>query len=299
MTTRWPSGRSAIVRRQCTPGYVALLVRFVNAEGRAAILVGEEFFDVEAISGGRIGPDPRAAVIDHWDELLVLDERGATSGGRAIESVRLGPPVPCPPVLLCVIANFPPAERSEFPMIVGKSPTTVVGPNDDIVLPDAAALPLGEAWVIPEPELGIVTRAAPRHLSSTEAASFIAGFVVAQDITERRHEFGSSPSPWTWSNLPAKTLGKSFDTFCPLGPALVTLDELSDPWTLTKRCWINGRLVVDQSTADMLWRPAELVALVSSFMALPAGLVCLAGSGGTIDGSPIPSSMPATESRPR
>jgi acylpyruvate hydrolase len=55
-----------------------------------------------------------------------------------------------------------------------------------------------------------------------------------------------------------------------------------------KRCWINDQLVFEQSTADLLWDPAELVALVTSFMTLPAGLVCLSGCGGTVDGGPIP-----------
>jgi acylpyruvate hydrolase len=69
---------------------------------------------------------------------------------------------------------------------------------------------------------------------------------------------------------------------------LVTLDELDDHSALATRCWINERLVFDHSTTDLLWSPAELVALLSSFMTLPAGLVCLSGCGGTIDGSPIP-----------
>ena len=265
-------------------------MRFVNADGRAGLLVDGSVFDVEELSGGAIGSDARSAVVDYWDGLVSLAMRGAASGGAPVGSVRLGPPVPTPPMVLSVVANFPPAERPAFPMVVGKSPTSVVGPGDDIVLPDPTRLPLRQAWVIPEPELGIVTRAGGRHLHAADAASSIAGFVVAQDVTERRHELGPSPGPssWTWSDLPAKTLGKSFDTFCPTGPALVTLDELPDPGALLKRCWINDRLVFEHSTADMLWSAVELVALISSFVTLPAGLLCLAGCGGTVDGSPIP-----------
>jgi len=151
--------------------------------------------------------------------------------------------------------------------------------------------------VIPEPELGIVMSGGGRHLEVKEALSAVAGFVVAQDVTERRHEFGASPSPWTWADLPAKTLGKSFDTFCPIGPALVTLDEIVDPSALMKRCWVNGELVFEHSTADMLWSAAELVALLSTFMTLPPGLLCLCGCGGTIDGSPIPFLSPGDEIR--
>jgi 2-keto-4-pentenoate hydratase/2-oxohepta-3-ene-1,7-dioic acid hydratase in catechol pathway len=105
-----------------------------------------------------------------------------------------------------------------------------------LVLPDPRRLPLGRAYVIAEPELAVVTRAAGRTLSLDAARSAIAGYAVAQDITERVHEFGPSPSPWTWENLPAKTLGKSIDTFCPLGPALVTPDEVTAAGDLEKRC---------------------------------------------------------------
>jgi 2-keto-4-pentenoate hydratase/2-oxohepta-3-ene-1,7-dioic acid hydratase in catechol pathway len=172
-------------------------------------------------------------------------------------------------------------------MVVGKAPSSVTGPFDDVVLPDASSLPLGRAFVIPEPELGVVTRRASRHLTAETAIDAIAGFVVVQDITERYHEFGSAQSPWTWENLPAKTLGKSFDTFFPIGPALVTLDELVDPDDLHIRCWINDELRFERSTSDMLTSAAELVALASSFMTLQAGTIISCGSGGTLDGTPI------------
>jgi 2-keto-4-pentenoate hydratase/2-oxohepta-3-ene-1,7-dioic acid hydratase in catechol pathway len=182
-------------------------------------------------------------------------------------------------------------------MLVGKSSSAITGPYDDIVLPDPTRLPLGEAWVIPEPELGIVTRRARRHLDADGALMAIAGFVVAQDVTERRHEFGPSRGPWHWDDLPAKTLGKSLDTFCPIGPALVTLDEFTDAGHLLKRCWVNDRLVVKQTTGDMLWSAADLVALISSVMTLRAGSLCLSGCGPTIDQTPFPFLSAADEVR--
>jgi 2-keto-4-pentenoate hydratase/2-oxohepta-3-ene-1,7-dioic acid hydratase in catechol pathway len=199
----------------------------------------------------------------------------------------LGAPVPRPPLILSLIASYPPAAKGGFPMIVGKAPSAVTGPYGEIVLPDPRRLPLGRACVIAEPELAVVTRAAGRHLSAAEASSAIAGYAVAQDITERVHEFGPSPSPWTWQNLPAKTLGKSIDTFCPLGPALVTPDEAA-AGALGKRCWINGELTHHQQHEDMLWSPAELVALVSCFATLQAGTVLLCGAGSRLDGRPPP-----------
>jgi 2,4-didehydro-3-deoxy-L-rhamnonate hydrolase len=255
-------------------------MRFVNADGRAGLLVGDSVFDVEDASSGRLPADPMEVLARYWDDVVRLCETGAFAGGVPVAQVRLGPPVPRPPMIASVIANFPPSERPLFPMVVGKSPSAIVGPFDDIVLPDPALLPLKRSWVVPEPELGIVMRGGGRHLDLPRALDAVAGFVVAQDVTERAHEFGPASSPWTWENLPAKTLGKSIDTFCPIGPALVTLDELPDPDCLVKRCWINEELRFEQSTADMLWSAAELVALLSAFMTLTPGLLCLSGRWG-------------------
>jgi 2-keto-4-pentenoate hydratase/2-oxohepta-3-ene-1,7-dioic acid hydratase in catechol pathway len=260
-------------------------MRFVAADGRASLVRGDAVFDVAECSDGAIPADPMSVLRDHWDDLAALAPAGE---GRPLGGVTLGAPVPRPPLILSLIANYPPASRSAFPMIVGKAPSAVTGPYDEIVLPDPSRLPLGRAYVIAEPELAVVTRAAGRHLSADAARSAIAGYAVAQDITERVHEFGPSPSPWTWENLPAKTLGKSIDTFCPLGPALVTADEATAAGALEKRCWINGQLTHQQQHDDMLWSPAELVALVSCFVTLQAGTVLLCGAGGRLDGRPPP-----------
>jgi 2,4-diketo-3-deoxy-L-fuconate hydrolase len=260
-------------------------MRFVAADGRASLVRGGAVFDVAECSDGVIPADPMSVLRDHWDDLAVLALAGE---GRPLGEVTLGAPVPRPPLILSLIANYPPAGKSGFPMVVGKAPSAVTGPYEEIVLPDPRRLPLGRAYVIAEPELAVVTRAAGRHLSADAARSAIAGYAVAQDITERVHEFGPSPSPWTWENLPAKTLGKSIDTFCPLGPALVTPDEATAAGALEKRCWINGELTHQQQHNDMLWSPAELVALVSCFATLQAGTVLLCGAGSRLDGRPPP-----------
>jgi acylpyruvate hydrolase len=260
-------------------------MRFVAADGRASLVRGDAVFDVAECSDGAIPADPMLVLRDHWDDLPALPLAGE---GRPLGEVTLGAPVPRPPLILSLIANYPPAGKSGFPMIVGKAPSAVTGPYEEIVLPDPSRLPLGRAYVIAEPELAVVTRAAERHLSADAARNAIAGYAVAQDITERVHEFGPSPSPWTWENLPAKTLGKSIDTFCPLGPSLVTPDEATAEGGLEKRCWINGELTHQQQHDDMLWSPAELVALVSCFATLQAGTVLLCGAGSRLDGRPPP-----------
>ena len=272
-------------------------MRFVNADGRAGLLVGDVVFDVERASSGRLPADPMDALTGHWDEIAQLAATGDFDGGVPLAEVRLGPPVPRPPMILSVVANFPPRPRSPFPMVVGKSPSAIAGPFDAIVLPDPRRLPLGQAWVIPEPELGVVMAAGGRHLPPAQSLEAVAGFVVAQDVTERAHEFGPAPPPWTWEQLPAKTLGKSIDTFCPIGPALVSLDEFSHPERLIERCWINGTLRFEHCAADMCWSAAELVSLLSAFMTLAPGMLCLCGCGGAVDEAPIPFLAPGDEVR--
>ncbi|HVX43181.1 MAG TPA: fumarylacetoacetate hydrolase family protein [Mycobacteriales bacterium] len=255
-------------------------MRIVSVAGRAALLYGAAVHDIAELSGGTLPSDPVALLSASSDELRRL----RPGGGRPLADVTLDPPV-VPPLVLAVVANDVTHPPTPFPMIVGKSPTSVCGPFSDIVLPDPRLLPLGRRSVIPEPELGVVTRAVPRHVTEDQAAQHIAGYVVAQDVTERVHEFGPGSSPWTWSNLPAKTLGKSFDTFCPIGPALVTPDEVN-PAESRKRCWINGRLAYELGFDDMQWKPAQLVSLISHFLTVPPGTLILCGSGPPLDGPP-------------
>src|SRR5437773_1471628 len=119
-------------------------MRFVNADGRAGLLVDDEVFDVASVSGGQLPADPMDVLIQHWDALVELSHRGAFKGGTALAGVKLGPPVPRPSMIFAVIANFPPTQRPTFPMVVGKSPSAISGPFDDIVLPDPQRLPLRE-----------------------------------------------------------------------------------------------------------------------------------------------------------
>lgn len=166
-----------------------------------------------------------------------------------------------------------------MPMVFGKFPTSVTGPYDDIKLPTADRLPMGKEWTVLEAELAVVIGAGGQHISRSEALKRVAGFTVAQDITERVHEFGpkgSSVGTMAYESL--KTLGKSLDTFCPLGPVLVTLDELDSPNDLEIECRLNGEIVQKASTADLLFDVAELVTILSAFVTLQPGDIILTGT---------------------
>jgi 2-keto-4-pentenoate hydratase/2-oxohepta-3-ene-1,7-dioic acid hydratase in catechol pathway len=244
-------------------------MRFVNADGAAALLVDGQVYDLSDLSGGRLPSAPMDVVVAHWDEALRLHQLGAFDGGRPMESVHLGPPVPRPRSIYAIGINYREHARETgldvrpIPPVFTKFPSSVVGCHDDIVLPP------GEGTTDWEAELAFVVGVGGRYLGSREALASLRGFTVAQDVSERfvQQAAGSQYS-----------LGKSFDTFCPMGPALVTLDELDDPLDLRIRCRVNGEVMQDSTTADMIIDIPHLVELLSSVMTLSAGDVCLTGT---------------------
>jgi hypothetical protein len=101
-------------------------MRFVAVDGRASLVRGDAVFDVAECSDGAITADPMTVLRDHWDDLAALAFPGE---GRPLGEVTLGAPVPRPPLILSLIANYPPAGKGAFPMTVGKPPSAVTGPR--------------------------------------------------------------------------------------------------------------------------------------------------------------------------
>jgi 2-keto-4-pentenoate hydratase/2-oxohepta-3-ene-1,7-dioic acid hydratase in catechol pathway len=244
-------------------------VRFVNADGRAGLLVGEQVFDVATVSGGAVPADPTEAVRGHWEAMARLAARGAFDGGVPVASVRLGPPVPDPRAIFGIGLNYRShAAETGMPLpevtaVFAKFPSALVGPYDDIVLP------AGFDAVDWEAELAFVVARGGRRIPREAALDHLAGYTCAQDVSER------------WVQRAAGmqfALGKSFDTFCPMGPALVSLDELADPLDLRVVCRVNGEVRQDGRTTDMVTDVAGLVAFLSSVLTLRPGDVCLTGT---------------------
>lgn len=244
-------------------------MRLVNADGRAGLLVDATVHDLHELSGGRVPSSPMAVVTDHWDAALELHALGAFAGGRPLDTVRLGPPVPAPRAVYAIGLNYRGHAREigshvgAIPPVFTKFPSAVTGPCDDIVLP------AGEGTTDWEAELAFVVGTGGRNVRAADALGSLRGLMVAQDVSER---FVQTAAGGQFS------LGKSFDTFCPTGPALVTLDEVPDPLCLRVRCAVNGEVVQDGTTADMIVDVPHLVELLSSVMTLAAGDVCLTGT---------------------
>ncbi|MCC5781819.1 MULTISPECIES: fumarylacetoacetate hydrolase family protein [Kocuria] len=187
------------------------------------------------------------------------------------ESLRIGPPVARPGAVVCVGQNYA-AHAAETgdpppstPIIFFKHPNTVVGPDDEVVIPPAAEK---VDW---EVELAVVIGRRASYLSShEEALACIAGYTVSNDVSER--DFQISQSGGQWSK------GKCCPTFNPLGPVLVPAEELGDPQGLRLYSTVNGEVRQDSSTADMVFGVAEIVRHLSQYMALDPGDVVNTGT---------------------
>ena len=244
-------------------------MRFVNADGRASLLVGSEVHDLHKLTGGRVPPQPMAVVVDYWEDALEAHEAGSIDGGRPVEEVRLGPPVPSPRSVYAIGLNYRDhareigAEVGAIPPVFTKFPSSISGPYDDIVLP------AGEGTTDWEAELAFVVGEGGRNIPASEGLDVLRGLMVAQDVSERFVQMAAGRQ---------FSLGKSFDTFCPTGPALVTVDELPEPLELRIRCLVNGEVMQDGTTNDMIVDVPHLVELLSSVMTLAAGDVCLTGT---------------------
>jgi 2,4-didehydro-3-deoxy-L-rhamnonate hydrolase len=179
-----------------------------------------------------------------------------------ISGQRIGAPIARPGVVLCIGQNYAThaaesgATPPEVPIMFYKAPNTVVGPHDDIAIPRGA---VKTDW---EVELGVVIGRTARYLeTAADALACVAGYVLSNDVSERDYQLAVSGGQWS--------KGKSCETFNPLGPWLVTPDELEFPLRL--RSWVNGEPRQDSSTADMIFDVAHLIRDLSHYTVLEPG----------------------------
>lgn len=185
------------------------------------------------------------------------------------ESVRIGVPVAGSRQFVAIGLNYRKhAEEAGMdipkePVIFTKAITSLSGPNDDIVLPDGAQE--GD-WEI---ELGFIIGTTARKVPVEKALDHVAGYCLANDVSERNWQ---AKRGGQWSK------GKSFDTFGPIGPWLVTTDEIPDPQALEMELKVNGETRQKSSTADMIFSVAQIVSHLSQFMTLLPGDVVITGT---------------------
>jgi 2-keto-4-pentenoate hydratase/2-oxohepta-3-ene-1,7-dioic acid hydratase in catechol pathway len=210
--------------------------------------------------------------------------RAAVEAGGLPEldpGVRVGAPLARPGKVVCIGLNYSDhaeethAEKPAEPVVFMKAPNTVVGPNDEVLVPRGSSK---TDW---EVELAVVIGRVARYLEDEAAAlGCVAGYTIANDVSEREFQLERGG---TWDK------GKSCETFNPLGPWLVTPDEVADPQNLGLRLWVNGAARQDGNTKNMIFTVARLIHYVSQFMVLEPGDVINTGTpAGVALGQPEP-----------
>lgn len=232
-----------------------------NGPARPGLLVNDEvidlstvFPDVQAIIGG--GPD-------------ALKRAGKHSAGRLpLKSFQLLAPLVNPSRIFCVGLNYRDhavesnMEIPKVPTIFLKLPSAIIGPGAAIKLPPNSTQPDYEA------EFAVIIGAGGRNIAKEAWEKHIFGYTILNDVSARDIQLATSQ--WT--------LGKSFDTFAPLGPAIVTKDEIADPHQLSISLAIDGEVLQNSNTRELIFKLPELIAYISSITPLLPGDIISTGT---------------------
>ena len=195
--------------------------------------------------------------------------RGAAEQGEPVSEARIIAPIPRPGKILCCGVNYrshqeenPAATLPTVPFFFAKLPSAVIGPGEPIVIPGP------ESKVDWEVELAFVIGRAARRVARADALDYVFGYTVLHDVSARDVQFVDNQI----------TLGKGFDTFCPLGPALVTKDEVPDPQRLELATYVDDERVQSGSTADQLFDVRYLIEFLTRHITLEPGDVVSTGT---------------------
>ncbi|MCP4615441.1 MAG: fumarylacetoacetate hydrolase family protein [Bradyrhizobium sp.] len=232
-------------------------------KGDAVVDVSAEVKDIPHAGPG----DLMNGLIEHWDSYKPrLEAAVARGAGVPVSDVRIRPPVPGPRTIDCMAVNYMEDGTRSAPAPINafhKSPSAIIGHGDTMVLPDVPATIFeGEA------EMAVVIGRKCSHVSEAEAMSYVFGYMNFIDGSAR----GLPPPGNVFFQM------KSRDTFAPIGPYLVTADEIKDPQTLQIRLWNNGVLMQNFNTDDMGHKIAKCIAWLSTIHTLLPGDIVATGT---------------------
>ncbi|MEH0639584.1 fumarylacetoacetate hydrolase family protein [Streptomyces bottropensis] len=237
-------------------------------DGRAVLVRGDRAADVRWASRGRLHPDPMV-LLQRWDDLRAwAPSLPDHAYDIDVDPAALQAPVPRPRQVFAVALNYPPhaAEAGfsppEEPLVFTKFPACVTGPHTNVALPPGKV-----DW---EVELVAVIGAETYRVSEDHAWKAVAALAVGQDLSERVTQLQGKPAQFS--------LGKSFPGFGPIGPVLVTPDELDDPDDLEITGLLNGEVVQQDRTKSMIFPVPELIARLSAVLPLFPGDLVFTGT---------------------
>jgi 2,4-didehydro-3-deoxy-L-rhamnonate hydrolase len=243
-----------------------------SVNGRAVLVKMNNFYDLEEISEGSLSHDSTDALFDleKLDELNKKLDSFEPSGN--LEGINFDPPVSSPKNCYAVGLNYRNhAEEAgmtipEVPMVFTKHTSCLVGPTSEVQM--------RSDYVDYEAELVVVIGLSGKDISKKDAWNHVAGLCVGQDISDRPAQFTSTP--------PMFNLGKSFDTFGPMGPFLVSTELLEDKENLKIECSINDEIRQEDNTSNLIFGISDIIAYLSEIVSLKTGDVIFTGTPGGV-----------------
>jgi 2-keto-4-pentenoate hydratase/2-oxohepta-3-ene-1,7-dioic acid hydratase in catechol pathway len=242
------------------------LVTYESANGpRLGAVVNDQIVDLHTASGGSLPGDMLSLLQGGPGMLAQAASVAEGASGQPADQVKLLAPIANPSKIVAIGLNYMDhcietnAAVPKQPLIFTKFTTSIVGPGDAIRWDPALT-----SQVDYEAELAVVIGRTASNVSEEEALEYVAGYTICHDVSARDLQFGDGQ----WVR------GKSLDTFCPLGPWLVTGEEVADPHNLGIRCVLNGHTVQDSNTRELIFNVPTLVAYCSrSFTLLPGDII--------------------------
>ena len=239
------------------------------------VLAGDRWFPASDLVPG--GPSTMAALIEGGqpalDSLQAAAEARDAGGGQSVDDASLLAPLPRPGKVVGIGRNYRDHTTEEgvepppAPLIFAKWPSSIVGPGADVSWDPSLT-----DQVDYEAELAVVIGRTARNVDVGEALDFAFGYTCLNDVSARDLQFGDGQ----WVR------GKSLDTFCPMGPAIVTADEISDPQDLAISCSVAGERLQDARTSSMFFSVAEIISYCSRSFTLEPGDVIATGTPGGV-----------------
>jgi 2-keto-4-pentenoate hydratase/2-oxohepta-3-ene-1,7-dioic acid hydratase in catechol pathway len=231
-----------------------------------------QFYDKDSIRLGIINADSLIP-IDFQGEMIdfIKKGQGCRPSGKAVglDRIKLAPSVSNPSKIVAIGLNYidhireSKGEIPESPLIFAKFPNSLIGHNDFIAWDEKLAKKVDF-----EAELAVIIGKTIHNCPKTEVMKAIFGYTCANDVSARDLQFGDGQ----WVR------GKSLDTFCPLGPWIVTSDDIPDPHSLKIRCWLNGQIMQNSNTSMMVFKLPELISFISKNFTLIPGDVVITGT---------------------
>ncbi len=255
--------------------------------GYALLLATRGAADFQAQADRELPADMRG-FLDLWDqslprakEVLALARDLRGSGGalaRAVihplQAVRLRAPIPNPRKIICLGLNYrdhaqeTKLEIPSDPILFSKYPSAIIGPEDPILLPSVSR------EVDYEAELTFIMARKGRHVPKAHALDYVAGYTIMNDVSARDYQMRKPGGQWM--------SGKTFDTFAPLGPALVTQEDIPDPHVLDISCTVSGERLQISNTKHLIFSIPDIVAYCSHIFTLEPGDVIATGTPGGV-----------------